>query len=121
MSDQRQKGLPMPTPAAFWRGLPRIVRFFLAHAAVGFGLSTLFVGGLLLADPNGAGRLLLTGAGHWWPAVVLWYFVGLTFGAVQIGAATMLLEHRDTPRPRGGTGVPTGLVPIPVRVRHRRR
>jgi hypothetical protein len=53
--------------------------------------------------------------------VVLWFFTGLTFGAVQIGAATMLLEHAEPPRPRGGQGVPHGLVPVLLRVRSRRR
>jgi hypothetical protein len=51
--------------------------------------------------------------------VVLWFFTGLTFGAVQIGVATMLLAEDDAPRPRGGT--PARLVPIPVRAVRRRR
>lgn len=108
----------MPNPVAnllrAWRRLPMLVRFLLCHGAMGFGLSAVFVAGLLLADPGDAGRLLLTAAGHWWPAVALWFFTGLTFGAVQIGAATMLLATRDDRprRPRGGSGVPAGLVPV---------
>jgi hypothetical protein len=104
-----------------WRNTPKLVRFLLCHAAVGFGLAAVFVGGFLLADPHGAGGVLLGAAGHWWPAVVLWFFVGLTFGSVQIGAATMLLgEPKDRPRRGGGTRV-TGLVPLPIPVRARRR
>jgi len=108
------------SPVAAWRNLPQLVRFLLCHGAMGFALSALLVGGLLLADPADARGLLLGAAGHWWPAVVLWFFVGLTFGAVQIGAATMLLEARDEPPrpPRGGIGVP---VLVPVRVRRRGR
>lgn len=37
--------------------------------------------------------MLLRGAGHWWPAVLLWFFLGLTFGSVQIGVATMLRDR----------------------------
>ena len=108
----------MPSLSSPWRRLPMLVRFLLCHAAIGFGLAAVFVAALLLAAPGGAGRLLLTGAGHWWPALVLWFFVGLTFGSVQIGAATMLLDTAgDRPPPRGGRGVPSGLVPIRVRAR----
>ncbi|MGG5810169.1 hypothetical protein [Falsiroseomonas sp. CW058] len=110
----------MPPFVAPWRRLPEPVRFLLRNGAVGFVLSALLVGALLAADPGDARRLLLEGAGHWWPAVVLWFFAGLTFGGVQIGAATMLLASADDrPRhPRRGTGVPV-LAPVPVRARRR--
>ncbi|PWS38748.1 hypothetical protein DFH01_05695 [Falsiroseomonas bella] len=116
-----RKEQPMRSLARAWRDTPKLVRFFLCHAAVGFGLAAVFVGGFLLADPHGAGSVLLGAAGHWWPALVLWFFVGLTFGSVQIGAATMLLGERPDRPPRGGgTGV-TDLVPVPIPVRARRR
>jgi len=63
----------------------------------------------------------MSGAGHWWPAVVLWFFTGLTFGAVQIGAATMLLDQADPPRPRDRRGAPADLIPAPLRIRATRR
>jgi len=80
----------------------------------------IFVGGFLLTDPHGAGGVLLGAAGHWWPALVLWFFVGLTFGSVQIGAATMLMEDRNRPGPHRGIGVPALLAPALLRVRARR-
>lgn len=112
----------MRTPATAWKDLPKLVRFFFCHAAIGFGLAAGFVAGFVLADPHGAGGVLLTAADHWWPAVVLWFFVGLTFASVQIGAATMLLGHRDDRGPRGGLGLPARpmwerLVPVPIRQR----
>lgn len=111
----------MRNPAEAWRQLPMLVRFLVCHAAAGFGLSAVFVAALILADPQDAGTLLLTGAGHWWPAVVLWFFTGATFGAVQIGAATMLLDSTEEGRPpHRGSGAPAGLL-IPVRVRAGRR
>lgn len=110
----------MPKPFLAWRRLPMLVRFLVCHAAVGFGLAAVFVAAILLLDPQDAGTLLMTAAGHWWPAVVLWFFTGLTFGAVQIGVATMLLEHAEPPRPpRGGGGVPDGLAPVLLRARRR--
>lgn len=110
----------MPNPIMAWRHLPMLVRFLLRHAAIGFGLAAIFVGAILLLDPQEARALLMSGAGHWWPALVLWVFTGLTFGAVQIGAATMLLEHAEPPRPRHGRGAPADLAPVLLRVRRRR-
>jgi hypothetical protein len=111
----------MRSAARTWRDAPKLVRFLLCHAAVGFGLAALFVGGFLLADPHGAGGVLLGAADHWWPALVLWFFVGLTFGSVQIGAATMLLGHDDGPGPRRGRMTPVRLARVPIPARPRRR
>ncbi|WP_203070494.1 hypothetical protein [Falsiroseomonas ponticola] len=109
----------MPSRAG-WNRLPILVRFLLSHALVGFGISAIFTAGFVLANPGGAGGILLNAAGHWWPVVALWFFAGLTFGSVQIGAATMLLAERpEKPRgPRGGNRAPAPiLAPVPVPVR----
>ena len=109
-------------PAAAWFRLPMLVRFLICHAALGFVIAAVAVAAFVLADPNGAGGILLHAAGHWWPVVALWFFLGLTFGAVQIGAATMLLADRpDPPRPRGNAPVtPMVLAPALARARRRR-
>jgi hypothetical protein len=103
---------------------PELVRFLVRHAAVGFAISAAFVGLILAADPNGLGTLLAGAAGHPMPLVLLWFFCGLTFASVQIGAAVMLLGEDDG----GGRGrrspvAPPGLTlrPVPVRVRPRVR
>ena len=111
----------MPRLVAAWRRLPMLVRFLLAHAALGFVLGAVFVGALLAFDPQDAATLLLTAAGHWWPVVVLWFFTGLTFGAVQIGVATMLLAQREPPPPPRGGRAPASLAPALLRVRGPRR
>lgn len=99
-----------------WNRLPRLVRFLILHGVTGFALSALLVGGLLAADPGDARRLLLEAAGHWWPALLLWFFAGLTFGSVQIGAAVMLLPH-DASGPGGGRRRPIALAPVRARRR----
>jgi len=111
----------MPSPIEAWRRLPAPVRFLACHAASGFGLSALFVGGLVLTNPGDAGTLLLGAADHPLPLLVLWIFTGLTFGAVQMGTAVMGLGGRpvEHQRPRGGSGAPVGLVPVRVRARRR--
>lgn len=106
--------------AGSWRRLPLAVRFLVSHGAFGFAAAGLFVAGLLVTDPNGAGTLLMTGAGHWWPVALLWALTGSTFAGVQIGIAIMLIGEEGAP-PRGGSRAPHGLVPIPIPVRGRRR
>ncbi|MBR0649697.1 hypothetical protein GXW78_08490 [Roseomonas terrae] len=97
------------------RRIPVAVRFMILHGLVGFGLSAIFVAALLWADPGGVGRLILTQGGL--PVIaLLWFFVGLTFGSVQIGAAVMLQEHRGDPPVRGRR---QPLSPLAVRVRAR--
>jgi hypothetical protein len=100
---------------AFWRANP-LVRLLAVNTAIGFGLSALFVVALASFDLGHMGRLL---GGEMWPfAIVLWFFIGLTFASVQMGIAVMTL-----PRGGGGAGLRiklrpmTGRVPAAVRVR----
>ena len=67
--------------------LPEPLRLILLHAALGFGLSTLLVAGVLWTDPGGLARLLLQAPEHPLPVLLLWFFAGLSFGAVQVGVA----------------------------------
>ena len=67
-----------------------LVRFMALHAAIGFGIAAIFVAALLLADPGGIGTLLRHPSAG--PVALLWFFSGLTFAGVQIGAAVMLRD-----------------------------
>lgn len=102
------------------RRMPVAVRFMVLHGLVGFGVAALFVAAVLWSDPGGVGRLILREGGI--PVIaLLWFFTGLTFGSVQIGAAVMLRDGRDD-APRGGRRepVPPSAVPVPIAVRTRR-
>jgi hypothetical protein len=92
--------------------MPVAVRFMLLHGLVGFGLSAIFVAAVLWADPGGVGALILKHGGI--PVIaLLWFFTGLTFGSVQIGAAVMLQDGADAPR--GGRRMRLPPVAVPVR------
>ncbi|MBK1661242.1 hypothetical protein [Paracraurococcus ruber] len=93
--------------------LPRAVRFLLVHAAIGFGLATLLMAALFWANPGGVGQVLRRAPGHPWPSLLLWFFCGLTLGAVQIGIAVMLQDRPPDDDDRGGGR--RGLVPVRVR------
>ena len=103
------------------RSLPPAIGFFCRHAAIGFGLATLLIAVLLRTDPGGLGELLLRSAGYPWPILLLWFFCGLTLGAVQIGIAVMLEDRPPDDDDRGGGRRDMILVPIPVRVSSGRR
>jgi len=114
----RELAMPRPPLAALGRRLPVAVRFMLQHGAIGFGIAAVFVALLMATDMAGLGTLLRGADSAPLPALLLWFFCGLTFGSVQIGAAVMLMDTDDQP-PAGGTRAPI-LVPIPVRARRRR-
>lgn len=83
------------------RRLPVAVRFMLLHGLVGFGIAAIFVAAILWADPGGVGSLILRHGGA--PVILLlWFFTGLTFGSVQIGAAVMIHQGAAPPSGRGG-------------------
>lgn len=103
-----------------WRRLPKLVRLLALHGMVGFGIAAVFVAGFLWANPGDARHLLLASAGHWWPALILWFFLGLSFGSVQIGVAVMLLADGPN-QPGGGHRVRLRrLVPVAIAVPRRR-
>ncbi len=94
--------------------LPVAVRFMVLHGLVGFGVAAVFVAAVLWADPGGVGTLILKHGGV--PVIaLLWFFTGLTFGSVQIGAAVMLQDGRDD-APRGGRRQRLPALPVPVRI-----
>ncbi|MCB4823856.1 hypothetical protein [Roseicella aerolata] len=78
-----------------------LVRFLALHAAIGFGIATIFVTALLLADPGGVGALLHPARSGLLPVCLLWLFSGLTFGAAQFAIALGLASEAE---PRGGRG-----------------
>ena len=101
------------------RRIPVAVRFMLLHGLVGFGLAAIFVGAVLWSDPGGVGRLILREGGL--PVIaLLWFFTGLTFGSVQIGAAVMLQDGRDGPRGGRRARLPSPPLRVAVPARARR-
>ncbi len=102
--------MPQRRPAAI------AIRFLLVHIAVGYVLASLLVLALFWADPGGVGHLLRREPSHPWPALLLWFFCGLTLSGVQMALAVML-EGRppDDDGPGGGSReMDLELIPIPV-------
>lgn len=84
------------------RRVPPAVRFFILHGLLGFLLSALLMAAILWADPGGVATVLRRADSHPWPVLLLWFFLGLTLGGVQSGAAVMLLGTPDRRDPLDG-------------------
>jgi len=99
-----------------WRRRARLVpapfRLAAAQIAIGFAVAGCAVAAILGTDFNGLGTLLRRAEAHPWPAALLWFFLGTSFSAVQIGVAVMRLGAERPGEPGGAE-----LRPIPVRAR----
>ena len=96
------------------RGLPRAVRVMLWHAAIGFIVGAVFVGGLIVLDGGGIGTLLWR-VGGFQAIALLWFFSGLTFGSALMGCAVMSLGEGGE-GPVSGLRTPSVLRPSALRV-----
>lgn len=77
--------------------MPPLIALFLRNAVIGFALAAVFVAGLVVFDVAGLGALLTKSLAGLFGMGVLTFFLGLTFGSVQIGIAVMALGNQDHP------------------------
>lgn len=98
--------------------MPKLVRLYLTHTAIGFVLAAVFVGMLVWFNVAGIGHLILTSDMGWVAALMLVMMNGVVFAGAQFGIAVMRLADDDH-TPRGG--LRQQLIPIPVRVEVKRQ
>lgn len=93
--------------------MPRLIRFYIRHVLIGFGLSALFVGLLIWGDVAGLRHLILTSPQGALALFLLWLFNGIVLAGAQFGVAVMLMTDRE--EPPGGKPAPTpDLATAPV-------
>lgn len=80
--------------------MPELARFLLRHALIGFGIAIPFVGMLLWLDVAGLWTLLRGSEHGLAVAALLTFFVGLTFGSLQMGIAVWQAGEDGSGRPR---------------------
>ncbi len=99
--------------------MPKLIRLYITHVAIGFGIAGLFVGMLLWFDIAHLRHLILNSDKGWLALLVLWLANGIVFAGVQFAIAVMRLKDDDDDEPRGGrrhrVARPTGEM-IPIRV-----
>lgn len=77
------------------RNEPKLMRLYLAHCAIGFALSALFVGLLLTYNVAGLAHLIFNSDVGLLALFLLWFFNGTVFGSVQF--AIVVMGQADRP------------------------
>jgi hypothetical protein len=95
--------------------MPKLVRLYITHCAIGFAIAAAFVAGLVAFDVAGLRHLVLDTQSGWLAGAMLVFSNGVVFAGVQFGIAVMLMADRPE-GPRGGRRRPIGHVPVPVPV-----
>ncbi|MEO1639998.1 MAG: hypothetical protein AAFU41_12225 [Pseudomonadota bacterium] len=86
------------------RNQTNLYRFFLSQGAIGFALSTVFVGVLLWWDVVGLGALVANSDVGFIAVFLLWFFHGTTFGAAQFAVRLLLQSDESTSGPQAPGG-----------------
>lgn len=99
--------------------MPELVRLYIRSVFIGFAISAVFVVLLIWQDVMGIGRLILASDVGWIAGLMLIFFNGIIFAAVQFGLRVMMMAEDDD-GPKGGMKLPVlrhAPVPAPVAVR----
>lgn len=97
--------------------MPRLVKLYITHVAIGFGLSLVFTGAVLALDVGGIGHLVSAVSGGWLAAFVFFMLNGIVFSGVQFGFAIMRMGESDAGGPPRGRALRLAAVPLPAEVR----
>lgn len=69
--------------------MPDLVKLIIRNGAIGFLVSAIFTAFILVSDMGGVGTLVMTSSSGPLAAILLFFFMGLTFGSAQIGFVIM--------------------------------
>ncbi|MDC1398976.1 hypothetical protein N8306_00445 [Yoonia sp.] len=94
---------------------PNLMRLYLRHCVIGFGLSAVFVGLVLWFDVVGLRGLVMGSDVGVLAIFLLWFFNGTIFGSVQFAIVIMSQADDDTDKgPRRGIMMP---IRVPTRAK----
>ncbi|QIE47262.1 hypothetical protein G5B38_17980 [Pseudohalocynthiibacter aestuariivivens] len=82
--------------------MPKLIRLYITHVAIGFGIAAVFVGMLLWFNIANLWHLISTSDKGWLALLVLWFANGIVFAGVQFAIAVMRMKDDDDDEPRGG-------------------
>ena len=95
--------------------LPKLIRFLILHASIGFVIAAAMTLGLLWANIGGVGTLICSASCAPMPAILLWFMLGLTCSSCQMGAAIMLLADDPSDSGRGRRSLPSMFARVRTR------
>lgn len=85
--------------------MPRLIRLYITHCAIGFAIALVFVVALIALDVANLRHLILTSDQGLLAFVILVMMNGVVFAGVQFAIAVMRMAAPDE-GPRGGTRAP---------------
>jgi len=85
---------------------PNLMRLYLRHCAIGFGLSAVFVALILWYDVAGLGGLIAGSDIGYLAVFLLWFFNGTVFGSVQFAIVVMSQADDDDDDDHRGPLIP---------------
>lgn len=94
--------------------MPTLIRFYITHCLIGFGIAALFVAGLMYFNVLNLWHLISHSDIGVMALLVFWILNGIVFAGAQMAVAIMLLdetEEDDDDASGPGGGVPV-LVPV---------
>ncbi|MBI6629856.1 hypothetical protein [Pontibaca salina] len=96
--------------------MPKLVKLYIRHTLIGFGIAALFVGMLMWFDVMNLRSLIARSDVAFLAVFMLWFMHGIVFAGVQFAWAVMSLAEKPK-GPRRGMPVLSELKPIPVPVK----
>lgn len=77
--------------------MPKLIRLYITHVIIGFGIAAAFVAMLLYFNVANLWHLISTSDVGLLALILLWWSHGIVFAGVQFGIAVMRLKDDDTP------------------------
>lgn len=96
--------------------MPDLIRLYIRSVIIGFAISVVFAAVLIWQDVRGIGHLIFASDVGWIAALMLVFFNGIIFAAVQFGLRIMMMAEDDD-APRGGMRLPLRPVPVAAAVK----
>lgn len=99
--------------------MPKLIRLYITHVAIGFGIAGAFVAMLLWFNIANLWHLVSHSDKGVLAVLILWVANGIVFAGVQFAIAVMRMKDDDDDEPRGGHRqriMQRELRPVPVRV-----
>ncbi|GGE47045.1 hypothetical protein [Actibacterium pelagium] len=85
--------------------MPKLIRLYIQQVLIGFGLSALFLGMLLLLDIGGLQGLVLGSSAGYLAGVMLFMGNGIIFAGAQFAFKILMMAERRG-GPKGGKRIP---------------
>ena len=79
--------------------MPKLIRLYITHVAIGFAIAAAFVAMLLSFNIANLWHLVTHADQGWLAVLILWISNGIIFAGVQFGIAVMRMKDDDDDEP----------------------